>query len=69
MDLVSVFCRQIPSFPAKFVEETVSSPWYVFGNFVKKLDGYSFPDSYPLFCGSSYLFLWQHYVVFIAISL
>jgi hypothetical protein len=35
MDLVSVFYRQITTFPATFVEEVVFSPLYVFGAFVK----------------------------------
>jgi hypothetical protein len=35
MELVSVFCRQINTFPATFVEEAVYSPLYVFGMFVK----------------------------------
>jgi hypothetical protein len=39
MDLVSVFCRQIFSFPATFVEEAVFSPWYIFGGFVKNQVG------------------------------
>jgi hypothetical protein len=34
-DLVSVFCGQITTFPAAFVEETVSSPLYIFGTVVK----------------------------------
>jgi hypothetical protein len=34
-DLVSVFSRQITTFPATFVEEAVFSPLYVFGRFVK----------------------------------
>jgi hypothetical protein len=36
MNLLSVFCRQIITFPATFVEEGVLSPLYVFGAFVKK---------------------------------
>jgi hypothetical protein len=35
MDLVSVFCGQIPIFPLAFVEEALLSPSYVFGTFVK----------------------------------
>jgi hypothetical protein len=35
MDLVSVFCREMPCFPATFVEDTVVSPSYVFLAFVK----------------------------------
>jgi hypothetical protein len=38
MDLVSVSCRQ-PLFPATFVEETVFSPSYIFGTFVKNKVG------------------------------
>jgi hypothetical protein len=34
-DLVSVFYRQIITFPVTFVEEAVFSPSYVFGAFVK----------------------------------
>jgi hypothetical protein len=39
MDLVSVFCRQIPFFPAIFVKQPVFSPLYVFGNSVKNKVG------------------------------
>jgi hypothetical protein len=39
MDLVSVFCRQIFSLPATFVEEAFFSPLYVFGTFVKNKVG------------------------------
>jgi hypothetical protein len=39
MYLVSVFCRQIPLFLAKFVEEAVYSPSYVFGALVKNKVG------------------------------
>jgi hypothetical protein len=39
MDLVLVFCRQITTFPATFVEEAVFSPSYVFGAFVKNKVG------------------------------
>jgi hypothetical protein len=39
MDLVSVFCRQITTFPATFVEEAVFSPSYAFGTFVKNMVG------------------------------
>jgi hypothetical protein len=39
MDLFSVFCMQILSFPATFVEETVFSPLYVLGVFVKNQMG------------------------------
>jgi hypothetical protein len=35
MNLVSVFCRKITTFPATFLEEAVFSPLYVFGVFVK----------------------------------
>jgi hypothetical protein len=34
-DVVSMFCMQISSFPSTIVEKTVSSPTYVFGNFLK----------------------------------
>jgi hypothetical protein len=37
--LVSVFCRQITTFLATFVEEAVYSPLYVFGDFVKNKIG------------------------------
>jgi uncharacterized membrane protein len=39
MDLVSVFCSQIATFPAPLVEEAVFSPSYVFGTFVKNKVG------------------------------
>jgi hypothetical protein len=39
MDLVSVFCRQYPVFPATFVEEAAFSPSYIFGSFVKNWVG------------------------------
>jgi hypothetical protein len=39
MDLVSVFCRQIPTFPSTIFEEAVFSPSYVFGTFVKNKMG------------------------------
>jgi hypothetical protein len=35
MDLVSISCRWITTFPATFVEEAVFSPSYIFGTFVK----------------------------------
>jgi hypothetical protein len=35
MDLVSVFCRQIATFLATFIDEAAFSPLYVFGNFVE----------------------------------
>jgi hypothetical protein len=35
MDVVSVFCRQIPLFPATFAEKVVYSPLYIFGTYVK----------------------------------
>jgi hypothetical protein len=35
MDLVSVFCRQISSFPTTFVEEAAFSPLYVSGTLFK----------------------------------
>jgi hypothetical protein len=35
MDLVSVFCRQITTFPKNIVEEAVFSPLYIFGAVVK----------------------------------
>jgi hypothetical protein len=35
LDLVSVFCMKISSFPATFVEEAYLPPSYVFGAFVK----------------------------------
>jgi hypothetical protein len=35
IDLVSVFCMQISSFPSNIVEEAVFSPSYDFGFFVK----------------------------------
>jgi hypothetical protein len=35
MDLVSVFCRLLTSFPSSFVEEAVFSPPYIFSAFVK----------------------------------
>jgi hypothetical protein len=35
MDLVSVFCRQIATFPATFVEGAVFIPSDIFGAFVK----------------------------------
>jgi hypothetical protein len=39
LDLVSVFCRLIPLFPATFVEKAVFSPLCVFGIFVKNNEG------------------------------
>jgi hypothetical protein len=39
MDLVAVFCRQISSFPASFVEEAVFIPWNGLGTFVKNQEG------------------------------
>jgi hypothetical protein len=39
MDLVSVFCRQISTFPETFVEEAVFCPSYVFGGLVKNKVG------------------------------
>jgi hypothetical protein len=39
MDLVSVFYRQIATFPAKLVEEAFFSPLYVFDAFVSKKVG------------------------------
>jgi hypothetical protein len=39
MDLVPVFCRQIPLFPATFVVEAVFSPSHNFGTFVKNKVG------------------------------
>jgi hypothetical protein len=35
MDLVSVFCRLLTSFPRSFVEEAAISPSYIFSSFVK----------------------------------
>jgi hypothetical protein len=34
-----IICRQLDTFPAPFVEETVFSPSYVFGAFVKNKVG------------------------------
>jgi hypothetical protein len=39
MDLISVFCRQITTFPAAFVEEIFFSLSYVFVTFVKNKVG------------------------------
>jgi hypothetical protein len=39
MDLVSVSCRQITTYPATFVEEAVFSPLYICGAFVKNKVG------------------------------
>jgi hypothetical protein len=39
MNVVSVFCRQITTFAATFIEEAVYSPLYVFGAFVKNKVG------------------------------
>jgi hypothetical protein len=39
MDLISVFCMQILSFPNKVCEEAVLSPSYVFVTFVKNQIG------------------------------
>jgi hypothetical protein len=39
MDLVSVFCRQITTFPSNIFEEAVFSLSYVFGTFVKNKVG------------------------------
>jgi hypothetical protein len=72
MDLVSVFCRQITTFPATFVEEAVYSPLYVFGAFVKNKVGIAgglISRSSILFHWSSYLFLCQYHAVCIAMAL
>jgi hypothetical protein len=64
MHLVSVFCRQITLFPARFAEEAGFSPLYMFGTFVKNKVGvavwihiqvlYSVP---LVFCASTMLVL------------
>jgi hypothetical protein len=41
MDLVSVFCRWVTTFPATFLEEAVLSPSYIFGAFVKNKVGWA----------------------------
>jgi hypothetical protein len=65
MDLVSVFCMQIPFFPATFVKEAVFSPSYVFGAFVKNQEGIAV----WIHIWSSCLFLCQYHDVFIAMAL
>jgi hypothetical protein len=70
MDLVSVICRQITSFPSTFVEEAVYPPLYVFDTFVR--NRHSCVDSYPgclLYSTTSYLFLCQYHAVLIAMAL
>uniref|UniRef100_A0A8C0XNN5 Semaphorin-4D n=1 Tax=Castor canadensis TaxID=51338 RepID=A0A8C0XNN5_CASCN len=53
MDLVSVFCRLLTSFPAVFVEEAAISPSYIFSSFVKdKLLIVVWLISGPLFCST-----------------
>jgi hypothetical protein len=59
MDLVSVFYRQIATFPVTFVDEADFSPSYVFSTFVKNKVGVGYPGSSILFHSSSYLFLCQ----------
>jgi hypothetical protein len=54
MNLVSAFGRQIPLFPAKFVEEAVFSSVYVFGDFVKNKVGIA---------------VWIHILVFYSVPL
>jgi hypothetical protein len=57
MDLVSVFCKQIGTFPTTFVEEAVFSQSYVFGIFVKNKMGIAFCIHIWVLCSVPLVFI------------
>jgi hypothetical protein len=68
MDLVSVICMQISSFPSNIGEEAIFSPSCAFGAFAKNKVGIAV-WIHILFHRSSNLFLCQYHAVFIVIVL
>jgi hypothetical protein len=72
MNLVSVFCRQITTFPNNFVEEAVFSPLYIFGTFVKNKVSIAVWIHIRVLYSVPLVFmsvLCQYHAVFIAIAL
>jgi hypothetical protein len=72
LDLVSVFCRQITTFPATFVKDAVYFPLYGFGAIVKNKVGIAVWIHIRVLYSVSLVFitvLCQYPPVFIAITL
>jgi hypothetical protein len=72
MNLVSVFCRQISSFPTNICLGGCLFSIVCFWNLCQKLGGRRCVDSYPgpLFCSIRlHMFLWHYHAVFIAMAL